>query len=407
MSFLITRIREQAILEMDVNLDNFIKENGISESAMIHTMVFDKEVFVEEKEVREYLQDKYMCDPSITDDGKFFTAVLLSPNQMDMETEVTIEIRRGVTAIAADFLPTMSFEDVCFNDKGEINLSSKFGTIDLSDGLPHIIEVMQVAEGEHPSYGKLKITQEHLESIVNNFNSKATGVDLAVNEDHKKNEAFGWFKDLYLSYDKQKVYGQVQWNTKGVQALSEKEYRYFSPEFRFNYVHPLTQAELGTTLLGGALTNYPFLKMDAITELSNKQKKEGKIMDTIDMKIHNEEVVELNGKINKVQIDLNEKIAENGILQTKVKTLEDTIELNAKKSSYQKLFDAGTISAAQLKASEEGKNDFEILALSAKVNTTPKGDGGTPLETVELSEREKKTAKDMGVEEKDYKATKF
>ena len=272
MSFLIEQIKEQAILEMEVNLDDFIKENNISEQAMIHTMIFDKDVFKEEKEVREYLKDKYMWNPEILDNGDVFTAILLSASQIDQDTEVEVDIRRGVRAIAADLLPVMSFEDMMFNDKGEINLSSKFGTINLSEGLPHIIEIARVAEGDHPSYGKLKITQEHLESMEKNFNSKVTGVDLAVNEDHRKNEAFGWFKDIFLSFDKQTLYGQIRWNTKGIQALSEKEYRYFSPEFRFSYVHPHSGIEYGPTLLGGALTNYPFLKMEAITELSNKKK---------------------------------------------------------------------------------------------------------------------------------------
>jgi len=132
MSFLITQIKEQKILEMEVNLDDFLVENKISEDAMIHTMVFDKSVFAEEIEVREYLKDKYFHDPAITEDESSFIASVMSKTQIDEESEVSIELRRGVTAIAADLAPAMSFEEVQFNDKGEINLSSKFGSIDLS-----------------------------------------------------------------------------------------------------------------------------------------------------------------------------------------------------------------------------------------------------------------------------------
>ena len=38
MNFLICQIKEQKILEMEVNVDNFIQENNISEDAIIHSM---------------------------------------------------------------------------------------------------------------------------------------------------------------------------------------------------------------------------------------------------------------------------------------------------------------------------------------------------------------------------------
>lgn len=407
MNFLISQIREQKIIEMEVNLEDFIQENNISERAMIYRIEFDKEVFQEKKEVVEYMRDKCFWNPEITETDSSFIAMLNSPNQMDDETEVTVELRRGVTATAADLLPVMTFEEVQFNDKGEVNLSSKFGSIDLSEGLPHIIEIARVAEGDHPSYGKLKITQEHLESMEVNFKSKVTGVDLAINEDHKKNEAFGWLKDVFLSYDKQTLYGQVNWNAKGTTALSEKEYRYFSPEFRFNYTHPHTGVEHGPTLLGGALTNYPFLKMDAITELNNKNDSQGEKTvskeTTIDLSVHNEKIVELNGKITTIQGKLDASEARNVELNDKVKELETKIEKADKEKVHEKLFTEGKISKAQLVALNEGKTMLEVLALNEKMNTTPKGSDETPSnDVVELSAKEKEVAASLGLTDEEY-----
>ena len=239
------------------------------------------------------------------------------PHQVDEDSAIEIEIRRGVMAKAAALIP-VSHEDcmIDFNDKGEVSLSLKISDIEMSEGsgasqVPHIIEIARVAEGEHPSYGKLKITKEHLLEMSENFKSKVSGTDIAVNEDHKKREAFGWFKDVFLSFEGDKLYGQVVWNTKGTKALSEKEYRYFSPEFRFKYVHPHTAKEHGATLLGGALTNYPFLKMEAITELSSKtltkEKDVPKDNTTIDLSEHNAKVVELSNKISEVQVELSQK----------------------------------------------------------------------------------------------------
>lgn len=405
MNFLIDQIKEQKILEMEVSFDDFIKEHNISDSAIIHTMIFDKEVFKEEKEVREYLKDKWFYNPSITESTENFTAVLVAQNQIDIETEITVEIRRGVIAHAADLLPVLAFEEIRFNEKGEVNLSCKFGTVDLSDGLPHIIEVARVAEGEHPLYGKIEIKQEYLESFEKNFKSNVTEVDLAVNEDHKKNEAFGWFKDVFLSYDKQTLYGQVQWNTKGTTALAEKEYRYFSPELRFNYVHPHTGIEHGPTLLGGALTNYPFLKMDAIVNLNSKKTREGNVSKEtqIDLSIHNEKVIELSNKINDTTVKLTLAESKNVELSTKVETLEKEIEMTKRKVVNEKLFNDHKINKAQLVALNEGKSAFEVLALNEKMNVEGKGGEGNPLTaTVELSAKEKEVAKSLGLTDEEF-----
>jgi hypothetical protein len=407
MSFLISQIREQKILEMEVEIDAFLEENNISESAMIHTAIFDKEVFVEEKEVREYLKDKFYFDITITEDEKSFTAQLVSTMQVDMDTEIEIELRRGVTVKAADLLPVPSFDEMRFNDKGEVNLSHKFGTIDLSEGIPFIIEIARVAEGEHPSYGKLKITQEHLESMELNYKSNVTGVDLAVNEDHRKNEAFGWFKDVFLSFDKQTLFGQVKWNSKGNQALSEKEYRYFSPEFRFNYIHPHSGEEHGPTLLGGALTNYPFLKMEAITQLNSKSEKGESTVTTktIELSVHDEKVVELSGKISTLQTSFDNEKEKNVELSNKVTELEKKIEDGTKKAAHEKLFTAGKINKAQLVALNEGKSHLEVLALSEQMNLDGKGTDETPKgEEIALSEGEKSLASQLGLTDEEFNA---
>lgn len=406
MAFLINQIREQRLLEMEVEVDSFIRDNGISEESMIYQMVFDKEVFQTEVEVLEYLTNKGYIDPSISEGESEFTAMLLSPSQLDLETEVRVEIRRGVVAIAADMMPVMTFDEVQFNESGEVNLSSKFGTIDLHEGLPNIIEIARVAEGEHPSYGKLKISQQHLETMERNFKAKVTGVDLSVNEDHKKNEAFGWFKDVFLSFDKQTLYGQIVWNSKGTTALSEKEYRYFSPEFRFNYVHPHSGTEHGPTLLGGALTNYPFLKMEAIVELNNKEQGDSNMSTekTIELSVHNQTVVDLNSKITEVSTKLDVAEAKNIELSDKVKELEGVIELNAKKAAHEKLFNEGKIDRAQLVALNEGKGVLEVLALGGNLNTSAKGSEKTETETVELSAKEKEIAAKLGLTEEEFAA---
>ena len=408
--FLIDQIKQQKFLELDVDMDKFITDNNISSDTIIFKLALDKKVYKDKKEAREYLQDKYVYSPEISEDEDNFIVAIVSTAQIDPTTEIEVKIRRGVVAYAANLLPVIHEQSQLsydFSGKGEIFTGSDLGEIKLNDGLPFIIEIARVAEGEHPTYGKLKITQEHLESMVDNFKSRVTGVDLAVNEDHKKNEAFGWFKDVFLSHDKQTLFGQISWNTKGMQALSEKAYRYFSPEFRFNYVHPHSGKEFGAALLGGALTNYPFLKMEAITELSSKDinKKGAKQMSTIELSEHNKVVVELNGKLNEVQSKLDAAAAREIELSSKVKTLEMDAEKKSKEAAHKALFDAHKINAAQLVALNEGKSMLEVIALNEPMNPKAAGTTVAPKkDVIELSADDKAIAAKLGLTEEEYAA---
>jgi len=411
MSTLSRALREQKLLEMEVDVNEFLKEKEISESAIIYKMDFDKQVFSEEKEVREYLEGKMYFDSVVEDNEQSYTALLNVESQMDLENSVEVELRRGVKVYAAELKVIPTMEELEFNETGGMKLAVKTPSIDLNAGVPHIIEVAKVCKGYHPSYGEVVITKEDLISMVNNFKSKVTGVDLAINEDHKKGEAFAWFKELFMSFDEQTLLAQVTWNTKGTQALSNKEYRYFSPELRFNFVHPHTGESHGPTLVGGALTNYPFLKMDAIIELNNKQLiSEVKMKDEMiklsahDSKVGelNSKIVDLNSKVEAKEVELSEVKATNIELSEKVKELETKIETEKKKATHEKLFNEGKINKAQLDALNSGKGLLDVIALNEKMNTKEKGHDNVNGDTIELNETEKSVCKSLGITEEAY-----
>lgn len=413
MAFLREQIKEQKILEMEVNFDNFIKENNISENAMIQRVELDKDVYASEEEAREYLKSIFFAyDAKITELDSHYDCEIMAGSQFDLATENMVELRRGVKAFAYDLRPIEHEEEIRFNQKGVKSFVSKIDTIDLNNGLPHIIEIAKVAKGYHPRYGTIELTEEHLKSFVKNFNARVTDVDLAVNEDHEKKEAFGWYKDVFLSVDGKTLYGSIVWNTKGVSALSNKDYRYFSPEFNFNYTHEHTGVEHGATLVGGALTNYPFLKMNAIVELNNKnhvtkEKIVSKENPTIDLNVHNAQIVDLNSKISSMQIELSAKTTENETLKNEVKQLKDTIELNNKKQAHQKLFNDGHINAAQLTALNEGKGMLEVLSLNSK-EMNKEATGGSKIdEDVNLNDGEAQVAKQLGLTPEEFKSVKL
>lgn len=408
MGFLKSEIISQKWLEKEVEAAKFIRENSISNDALIYEMHLDKKVFKTEEEAREYLQGKYLSTENIEDAEGMFIAKTLNYSQVDMSTAVKVEIRRGVTAYAADLI---RFDVYNFSDKSERE-TTKFmlKALEFSEktkDLPQVIELARVVKGNHPSYGDIEITKDHLTSFVTNFNSKVTGTDLAVNEDHKKNEAFGWLKDVFLNDDGDILYGTVSWNAKGTRALSEKEYRYFSPEFRFNYTHPHTQKEHGATLIGGALTNYPFLKMEAIVELSNKAQtptKDTKV-EKIDLSVHTEKVIELSSKITATETELALVKAQNIELSNKVKASEEKAEKVIREGAHKKMFDDGKINAAQLIALNDGKSMLEVLALSAPMNMSGKGTdaGNNSTHTTELNDQDRAVMKEFGLTEEQYR----
>jgi len=306
MAYLTSELRCKKIIDVDVEISDFIKEKNLSPKAMVFAIKFDKKVFKDESEVREWLQGKYYYVDDVVSEEGSFNVNLLSTNNLSPNV-VEVEVRRGVTLYAADYM-TSYVSEYMFNDKSEILLDIDLADKKVSEKLLEVIPLAKVVKGNHPVFGEINITKDHLKSFVQNFNDKVVGVDLAINEDHKKNEAFAWIKEVFLSDDGNTLLGKVKWNKKGTKALNESEYRYFSPEFRLNFEHPHTGKSHGPTLMGGALTNYPFLKMEAITDLNNKPTKEITVSEkTISLKDHEDKVVELSAKINTLQTASAEK----------------------------------------------------------------------------------------------------
>jgi phage I-like protein len=129
------------------------------------------------------------------------------------------------------------------------------------------IQIMKTGEFNHPQFGKLKINPQDLHQFKENFDKKVRGVDLAVDVSHEPDKgAVAWFKELKVDGDK--LMAKVQWTEEGEQLVKSGKYRYFSPEFMFNYKDASTGKQFKDVLFGGAITNRPFLKnMDPI-ELS-------------------------------------------------------------------------------------------------------------------------------------------
>ena len=137
------------------------------------------------------------------------------------------------------------------------------------------IEILRVGKWDHPSYGKITITEDALDKFVRSFNDKVRGVDIAVDLEHgetdMKGAAAGWFKDLKRLGER--LMATISWTELGVENLSKGIYRYFSPEFRFKWKDEESGKTYDNVLFGGALTNRPFIKGMAPVLLSEDMAK--------------------------------------------------------------------------------------------------------------------------------------
>lgn len=118
--------------------------------------------------------------------------------------------------------------------------------------------------GDHVYNGRdIPISEADLDTAVANFNrywKPAGGVP--VDYDHSFVEtgdstAAGWV--VAMERRGGSLYEQVRWTPKAAQQIADGEFRFYSAEFTTDWTNEAGEAE-GFTVLGGALTNRPFLR---------------------------------------------------------------------------------------------------------------------------------------------------
>ena len=127
--------------------------------------------------------------------------------------------------------------------------------------LPREIQILPIGKWNHPSYGPIIITREHLEKFKENFDKRVRN-DIPVTEGHEvldEKPAVGWFEEVIVKGGNG-LYAIMDWTKKGKTLLSERYYKYFSPEFYSEYEDPETREIHENVLVGGALTNKPYFK---------------------------------------------------------------------------------------------------------------------------------------------------
>jgi len=134
-------------------------------------------------------------------------------------------------------------------------------SIKLSEDGTCWLQAMPIGVYHHPYHGKIEFNEDRVKRFADNVNNGVRGQDLDIDYDHKEYSgiAAGWVKAAESRGD-QGLWLQVGFTPKGADAIKNKEYRYFSPEFVDEWEHPVTKQKHSDVMFGGALTNRPFLK---------------------------------------------------------------------------------------------------------------------------------------------------
>lgn len=266
------------------------------------------------------------------------------------------------------------------HDPIAIKLDEGVQTVDGRPQVPSDVQLLRTGLFSYFEPGDMEINQGHLLSMVNNFQKKIRGVDLAVDYGHDcYGEAAGWFENLFLSSDGNELWATIKWTPEGLEKLGHKEYRYISSEFSFQYEDTENKIEYGPTMFGAGLTNRPFVKnMEPLIAMSDKERK----MTIEEMKKKLEEQEALVKRLNESLDSKEKKIKENEEAQAKAKAAAE------KEASFNKMLSEGKVVEAQRSAFLDGDMiKFSELAGSVKFKEI-----GSEGKKVELADPSTKTA---------------
>ena len=133
----------------------------------------------------------------------------------------------------------------------------------LSDGVnEQWVHALPLGEYEHPLHGKLTFTPERIKRFVQSVKDRVRGIDPDIDYDHKLdaskgNKAAGWVKDA--EERENGLWLLVEWTKQAAEEIRDKAYRYFSTEYADTW-KDATGKEHADVVLGGGLTNRPFMK---------------------------------------------------------------------------------------------------------------------------------------------------
>lgn len=134
------------------------------------------------------------------------------------------------------------------------------------------VNIVNLGEYEHPEYGTIVFTEEHFRQWKANLERGVMGGRcengrpcIATDYGHAMDEnlppemqkASGYIKDLKLEGNR--VYALVEFTPRALEGIKNKEWSWFSVSVVDSLLDQRTGQDVGSALLGGALTNRPYI----------------------------------------------------------------------------------------------------------------------------------------------------
>jgi phage I-like protein/cation transport regulator ChaB len=245
----------------------------------------------------------------------------------------------------------------------ELELIHYFTKLSLSETNSDI-EIMRTGSWSHPKYGDFQITEDNLNGFIKSFDENVRGIQIAIDLEHgetsHKGAAIGWIKSL--KKDNKRLLAEIEWTNFGKDMVQSKQYKYFSPEFVFQYTDLESNKKFNNVLMGGSLTNKPFIKNMAPVLLSEEVYKET-LTGIAPFKSDKEEsVMKFNENILKA-LKLDENATEDQVNEAINKQLVDLKKLSEDNEDLiensKKIKKENDELTKKLSESENKKNDLD------------------------------------------------
>jgi len=129
------------------------------------------------------------------------------------------------------------------------------------------IEMLRAGNFRHPRYGDIKFDRKYFTQAIENFINNVIERELSFDSVHAPQEgATAWVKRLGLASRKFRdgkrrpvLTGDVELTDWGRKLVEGKRFKYFSVEVRDNFRDKETNQPYGPTVMGGGMTNRPFI----------------------------------------------------------------------------------------------------------------------------------------------------
>lgn len=122
------------------------------------------------------------------------------------------------------------------------------------------VHALPLGSYSHPVFGPINIDQDRVKRFADNVKAKVRGIDPSINYNHDNNDkdgASGWVKDAEARSNGLWLF--VDFVVDAAEKIRQKKFKYFSIEFVDEWIDAQGK-KFQDVVLGGALTNRPFMK---------------------------------------------------------------------------------------------------------------------------------------------------